>query len=72
MTTVENLASGTGGGTLDLGRGAQLVLTGQQAGSPVTDVTISGDGTLTLGGMGTDSSLTLGNGSSLDLSLIHI
>ncbi len=31
VTTVENLASGTGGGTLDLGRGAQLVLTGQQA-----------------------------------------
>ncbi|MFR4417514.1 MAG: hypothetical protein ACLT8E_09170 [Akkermansia sp.] len=31
----------------------------------MTDVTISGDGTLTLGGTGTDSSLTLGNGSSL-------
>ncbi len=72
VTTVENLASGTGGGTLDLGRGAQLVLTGQQAGSHVTDVTISGDGTLTLGGMGTDSSLTLGNGSSLDGVLLDI
>ena len=72
VTTVENLASGTGGGTLDLGRGAQLVLTGQQAGSHVTDVTISGDGTLTLGGTGTDSSLTLGNGSSLDGVLLDI
>ena len=72
VTTVENLASGTGGGTLDLGRGAQLVLTGQQAGSHVTDVTISGDGTLTLGVTGTDSSLTLGNGSSLDGVLLDI
>lgn len=72
VTTVENLASGTGGGTLDLGRGAQLVLTGQQAGSHVSDVTISGDGTLTLGGTGTDSSLTLGNGSSLDGVLLDI
>ena len=72
VTTVENLASGTGGGTLDLGRGAQLVLAGQQAGSHVTDVTISGDGTLTLGGTGTDSSLTLGNGSSLDGVLLDI
>ena len=72
VTTVENLASGTGGGTLDLGRGAQLVLTGQQAGSHVTDVTISGDGTLILGGTGTDSSLTLGNGSSLDGVLLDI
>ena len=72
VTTVENLASGTGGGTLDLGRGAQLVLTGQQAGSHVTDVTISGDGTLTLGGTGTDSSLMLGNGSSLDGVLLDI
>lgn len=72
VTTVENLASGTGGGTLDLGKGAQLVVTGQQAGSHVTDVTISGDGTLTLGGDGTDSSLTLGNGSSLDGVLLDI
>ena len=72
VTTVENLASGTGGGTLDLGKGAQLVVTGQQAGSHVTDVTISGDGTLTLGGEGTDSSLTLGNGSSLDGVLLDI
>lgn len=72
VTTVENLASGTGGGTLDLGKGAQLVVTGQQAGSHVTDVTISGDGTLILGGDGTDSSLTLGNGSSLDGVLLDI
>ena len=71
-TTVETLSSGTGGGTLDLGRGAQLVVTGQAAGSHVTDVTISGDGTLTLGGTGTDSSLTLGNGSSLDGVLLDI
>lgn len=72
VTTVENLASGMGGGTLDLGKGAQLVVTGQQAGSHVTDVTISGDGTLILGGEGTDSSLTLGNGSSLDGVLLDI
>lgn len=72
VTTVENLASGTGGGTLDLGSGARLVLTGQQAGSHVTGVTISGDGTLTLGGTGTDSSLTLGNGSTLDGVLLDI
>ena len=72
VTTVENLASGTGGGTLDLGKGAQLVVTGQQAAGHVTDVTISGDGTLTLGGAGTDSSLTLGNGSSLDGVLLDI
>lgn len=72
VTTVENLASGTGGGTLDLGKGAQLVVTGQQAASHVTDVTISGDGALILGGEGTDSSLTLGNGSSLDGVLLDI
>ncbi|MFR7733505.1 MAG: hypothetical protein ACLU7D_09180 [Collinsella sp.] len=48
------------------------MVTGQQAGSHVTDVTISGDGTLTLGGDGTDSSLTLGNGSSLDGVLLDI
>ncbi len=72
VTTVENLASGTAGGTLELGSGSQLVVAGQQAGSHVTDVTISGDGTLTLGGTGTDSSLTLGNGSSLDGVLLDI
>ena len=71
-TTVETLSSGTGGGTLDLGRGARLVVTGQAAGSHVTDVTISGDGTLTLGGEGMASSLTLGNGSSLDGVLLDI
>lgn len=71
-TTAENLASGTGGGTLELGVGSRLVLTGQQAASHVTDVTIAGDGTLTLGGTGTDSSLTLGNGSSLDGVLLDI
>ena len=49
-----------------------MVLTGQQAGSHVTEVTISGDGTLTLGGTGTDSSLTLGNGSSLNGVLLDI
>ena len=71
-TTVETLSSGTGGGTLDLGRGARLVVTAQAAGSHVTDVTISGDGTLTLGGEGMASSLTLGNGSSLDGVLLDI
>ena len=35
-------------------------------------MTISGDGTLTLGGTGTDSSLTLGNGSSLNGVLLDI
>ena len=49
-----------------------MVLTGQRAGSHVTEVTISGDGTLTLGGTGTDSSLTLGNGSSLNGVLLDI
>ncbi|MCG4597608.1 autotransporter-associated beta strand repeat-containing protein [Akkermansia muciniphila] len=72
VTTVETLAAGAGGGTLNLGNGAQMVLTGQQAGSHVTEVTISGDGTLTLGGTGTDSSLTLGNGSSLNGVLLDI
>ena len=72
VTTVETLAAGAGGGTLNLGNGAQMVLTGQQAGSHVKEVTISGDGTLTLGGTGTDSSLTLGNGSSLNGVLLDI
>ena len=72
LTTAEHLASGTGGGTLELGKGAQLVLTGQEAGVLVTDVTISGDGTLTLGGESMNSSLTLGNGSSLNGVLLDI
>lgn len=72
VTTVETLAAGAGGGTLNLGNGTQMVLTGQQAGSHVTEVIISGDGTLTLGGTGTDSSLTLGNGSSLNGVLLDI
>lgn len=72
ITTVETLASGAEGGILELGNGTQMVLTGQQAGSHVTEVTISGDGTLTLGGTGTDSSLTLGNGSSLNGILLDI
>lgn len=72
VTTAEHLASGTGGGTLDLGRGAQLILTGQEAGVQVTGVVITGAGTLTLGGEGMTSSLTLGNGSSLNGVLLDI
>lgn len=71
-TTVDKLVSGTGGGTLTLGQGSQLVVTAQEAASLVSGVTIAGDGTLTLGGENTNASLVLGTGSSLDGVLLNI
>lgn len=71
VTTIDSLSSDAGGGTLTIGEDAHLVLTGQQA-DAVSDVKIAGEGTLTVGGSDSSSSLTLGTGSALNGVQLHI
>lgn len=78
LTQAGTLSSGTNGGTLTIADGSQLSLAGQQESNEVEQVTITGNGTLVLGNSGTsgdtdqDSSLVLGDGSSLDGVALNI
>lgn len=78
LTQAGTLSSGTNGGTLTIADGSQLSLAGQQESNEVEQVTITGNGTLVLGNSGTsgdtdqDSSLVLGDGSTLDGVALNI